>query len=412
MNIKNVVAIFIAILILLIVIGCTQTQPQNVAAIECYGTFDEFVAFPINFKRADDKPLPNYLSPWQFASERPAEMHVSHMQFARHHDNREEIWFVDRLEGNIVIYDIDKKSWKQFSGLIEETDLYVYDLFVTSNQTVWGRVHLPVNSTNTSQATVLSKLNEDNQTFEFLDELASIPFVNFDDYVRTSVFLDHEGIFWIAVSDDALYSFDTTRNELTTHIQLNDVNVGSIVRAIDGTVYLTNRAETKLIDPDSNIPEGKVLAFQVDQNQFVPVPLPHERWIRRFSRLAITENDQLWLDTLGYIEQDESWHNVHPFPDDLNFHESDLHWATPYIVLESSNNLLWLNKYPDAGTAWYDRDSSIGCVISEESSDVVEDSQGNVWMLVGRSLYSLDLSVLDQSLTEIKALIDFKIERP
>ena len=187
---------------------------------------------------------------------------------------RKEIWFVDRVEGNIVIYDINNKSWKQFSGLIEETDSYVDDLFVASNQTVWGRVIFPVNSTNPSQATVLSKFNEDNQTFEFVDELASIPFNNFDDYVRTRVFWDHEDIFWIAVSDDALYSFDTTRNELTTHIQLNDVNVGSIVRAIDGTVYLINMAQTILIDPDSTIPEGKVLEFHVGQNQFVSVPSP------------------------------------------------------------------------------------------------------------------------------------------
>ena len=143
-------------------------------------------------------------------------------------------------------------------------------------------------------------------------------------------------------------------------------------------------------------------------------PLPDERWIRRkrFNRLAITKNGQLWLDTLGYIEQDKSWHNVHPFPNDLNSHESDLHWATPYMVLESSNNLLWFNKSPDIGTAWYDRDSGIGCVISDQSTNVVEDSQGNVWIRVGGSLYSLDLSVLDQSLAEMKALIDFEIERP
>ena len=392
--------------------GCTPTQQHFVAAVECYGTFDEFVAFPIRFDMVNDKQLPNYLSPWQFASERPAEMHISQMQFARQHDNREEIWFVDRLEGNIVIYDIDKKSWKEFSGLIEETDLFVYDLFVTSNQTVWGRVNLPINSTNTSQATVLSKFNEDNQTFEFVDELASIPFISFEDYVHTEMFLDHEDIFWIAVSDDALYSFDTIRNELTTHIQLNAVNVGSIVRATDGIVYLNNLAATKLIDTDSTIPEGLVLEFQVDQNQFVPVPLPNEQWIRRFSRLAITENDQLWLDTLGYIEQDKTWHNVHPYPDDLNFHESDLHWTTPHVVFESSNNLLWFNKSPDAGTAWYDRDSGIGCVVSNQSTHVVEDSQGNVWIFVGGSLYSLDLSVIDQILTESKVLIDFEIKRP
>ena len=76
-------------LILLVGTGCTQTQQQDVAVIECYGTFDEFVAFPINYKMINDKPLPTYLSPWQFTSGAPAEIHIGSMQIARQHDNQE-----------------------------------------------------------------------------------------------------------------------------------------------------------------------------------------------------------------------------------------------------------------------------------------------------------------------------------
>jgi len=67
-------------------------------------------------------------------------------------------------------------------------------------------------------------------------------------------------------------------------------------------------------------------------------------------------------------------------------------FATPHLMLESSNGLLWYKKYLDMGinhegTAWYDPRTGQGCMFTNLAVNIIEDSKQQLWLVANGELY-------------------------
>ena len=69
--------------------------------------------------------------------------------------------------------------------------------------------------------------------------------------------------------------------------------------------------------------------------------------------------------------------------------------GTPEIMLESSNGVLWFDRFTDNsqvdGTAWYNPETGQGCMFTNLVSTIAEDANHTLWFVARERLYKLSL---------------------
>jgi hypothetical protein len=100
-----------------------------------------------------------------------------------------------------IIYQPDSRKWKTISADIGDTGLFVQNLFVTSDGSVWGKtvwdtVH---RHSDLKNVPVLSKFNENTQRFEFAKGILKVPFTQTYSLSLPwpNILLAKNNIFWI-----------------------------------------------------------------------------------------------------------------------------------------------------------------------------------------------------------------------
>jgi len=64
----------------------------------------------------------------------------------------------------------------------------------------------------------------------------------------------------------------------------------------------------------------------------------------------------------------------------------DYRWKSPKVVLESSDDRVWFQS-DENGMVWLDPDEEQWCWFTTEKSNIVEDAEGNLWMIADGKLY-------------------------
>jgi hypothetical protein len=106
------------------------------------------------------------------------------------------------------------------------------------------------------------------------------------------------------------------------------------------------------------------------------------------SGLLVDHTGQLWLGAIGYRDLEGNWNLMYrPYLNTYFDNLGQYMYAAPQILFESSDGKLWYNKYLDSagyaeGTAWYDPATDTGCMFTNQSTNVVEDDEQQVWMVV------------------------------
>lgn len=385
----------------------TSQEVDPLSKLECYKTFEEF-AFGGFDKQPVEKLLPT--DPWHIEAIMPKEFYGDfdvnvydwQVSLARLKDGIPEIWLTRRgLPQSdiplILIYRPTLNSWSQISGVIEGSDIFVKEIYLTNDGTVWGRNHWSQEYNNTpNQGPILSKYNENTNQFEFVSESPQIPFVNEERYLDTRVLLDRTDIFWIAIGSDGLYTYEPQINRTTKRAELQDLSVGVLSSASDGTIYFASGNEEQ--PQTNNLPfhlyEGMLMQFSPDTGEFTILEIPEEPWPIVGPPL-VTKADQLWLGSVGYKDLNENrWYLVHPnlsyYIEDTNY----LMWPpSPQVLLEDESGTLWfgLDTELKSGTAWFDLETGKGCMLTNLYANIVGDSQQQLWLFVEGKLYRYSL---------------------
>jgi hypothetical protein len=377
---------------------------------QCYKTFQEF-AYTLSDSDFPDKLLPT--DPWQIENSLPNQQAEGffvddiQVELARSVDGYQEIWLAkpadyteDKSKNAFAIYRPESQEWQEVSGKVGNTDIFVQDLFLTRDGTVWGKNtwSVPYNEEAIpNKGAVLSKFNQQTQRFEFVTGVPEIPFTYEQSFLMPEIVLDEQDIFWIFVQYDGLYRFDPAIQLTTKEEDLPDFNVNTSTLSSDGSIYLVNYDFRELASgkPSFRIYEGMLSQFIPSSGELVHLRIPDEPW-PSFSGMLMTQTGQLWLGAIGYRESNGTWHLIHPDPESYFEHVGDPSWPPPLLMLESSDGLLWFQKYLGAslrneGTAWYDPNTGEGCMFTNFPANIIEDSQHQLWMFADGKLYKYSL---------------------
>jgi hypothetical protein len=345
----------------------------------------------------DILPLP----PWQLEAELPSGYHGKSIQAetTRSGNGYQEIWLIDSFPYDpiVIVYHTELGSWEEISSYVGDTRLFVHELFVTADGSLWGSVmwNSVQNTPVVDSVPVLVRFNDDTRAFELEQNVLEVPISTGQDFRFPKTLLDEQDIFWILVDGDGIYSYDPAlqRTEKQADFPDNFV-VDTAALAPDGTIYIEHNQGW----PDLRLTEDAIFQFFPETGELVSLGAPDEKW-PVFLGMVVDHEGRLWLGAIGYREPSGDWHlTINNLREYLRHVDSShyRYWAAPRVMLESSTGVLWYQKYFDTlpsaeGTAWYDPETGRGCMFTNQPAFVIEDAVQRLWLAAGGNLYSYSL---------------------
>ena len=397
--------------------SCASGSVIQVHPMECIKSFHEFAYSGLepNLDGEVNKILPS--PPWQIEAKIPLQKTEGYWVFetqvvaSRSVGGKVEIWLVEdliptdessQLNTNIfLIYQPKSQSWEAVSADIGDSGLLAGDIFVTSDgsvwsKTVWDTIH---ERTVLEKVPVLSKFNENTRRFEFAKGVLKIPWTLFtyNFFPWPEIVLDNNGVFWIFAKNDGVYRYDPVAQRTEKQASLSGLNVTQAALSPDGSIYFEIFSE-KIYSKESffHLSDGMLFQFIPKTKEIVPLDILDEPW-PVFSGMLVDPMGRLWLGAIGYREPDGEWKRIHPDPQEYFKHAGDTYWATPTLMLESSDGVLWYRKFLDLdlraeGTAWYDPQTGEGCMFTNIAANIIEDSERQLWMVADGKLFKYQLT--------------------
>lgn len=388
----------------------TNDQNNELLSLKCYASFESFARKGVY----GDPEIPNFTqqillpsNPWILQASLPEDSNElwdpsREIQFIRSPSKNPvsevtEVWVsgaagISRSE-EIAIYSLETDNWRFVSKKVLDTNLFVDDIYLANDGTVWGRNRWDlIADTGANQGPILSRFSESTQQFELVSESLEVPIPLESAHRRIQIVVDSNDVFWIAVDGDALYTYEIKSKSLTRVIDLPLMFTYSMVVTSQGDVYFANR-NPNIIQEYGPYPElylGALMRFSSQKNEIETVSLPDEPW--PLKRFVIKEvGSQLWIDSIGYFDlESEEWHLL--FSDlSIYFSGGDPFWQSPQLLMKDSYNFYWFQLIDEttSGTAWYDITTGDGCMFTNVATNVVEDVQANLWVFVDGRIYKL-----------------------
>ena len=366
-----------------------------IAKGECLQSFSTF-AYQAPSNTISPQMTPS--SPWVFEAAHPLHEHKGQLNLgvsaARSINGHQEIWVLGGISEpgeqhttnvNITIYHPQSRTWEFIPSEVENTDTVVGGVYVAEEGTVWGW-SLAYQDSLLWGVPILSRFNESTRRFEFVERVLQIPLT------RDFHVLEHQGIFWIFVDYDGLYSYDPATATTQKWADLREFDVNYTALSPDGSIYFDQYRWRG----DFRLAGDELYQFFPETGEIVSVnlPAPEEEW-PRFAGLLVDHTGRLWLGSVGYRDVEGAWHLMHDPEEYFNIVDLGIISyvsAMPYPILESSDGIIWFQKNLDTGgkwegTAWYDPNTGEGCLITSLPTSIVEDSEQQLWMIADRKLF-------------------------
>ncbi|MDH3942588.1 MAG: hypothetical protein OEV06_00635 [Anaerolineae bacterium] len=384
----------------------------------CISDFDTFAYTVLYWGMGYDPGDYLPLEPWKIATDIPVDSYNppfdrAVVKLIRKVEGLDELWvkrfkyeFGAFSDGEYIgandiheyyIYQIDTGAWKVISAYIGDTGLYVDQIFMGNDGTIWGRnIGESTKNLTIEEVPLLSKYNESTSRFELLEGGMKflVTEVDRDFFDWPEVVLDDQEGFWIIVAGDGIYSYTPENNHLLKHEKIDLDQIGNLSLTSNKQLFVQGN------DYD-DYPDWSVYRFSIVSGEVSEVQLPADSW--PWGEIFVDHENNLWFGAVSYLSPGGGWNLLHP--DIEGFAEAGslgpLAWvarASPHIIFESSNGLMWFerdggwdwNTHSD-GTAWYDPETGAGCWFTTVTGGIAEDSSGTLWTVADGQLYKLDL---------------------
>ncbi len=410
----KVVSLFINLLLLVLFVeSCVGNISTQSNSMECIRSFREFAYYGADMSSRINTAPPS--APWGTETRIPLQTiegyRVSEIQVvaSRLVGGKEEIWLVQSLDSadeaipqstnSFLIYQVESKKWEVVSGDIENSGLFVNDLFVTRDGDVWGRtvwdtVH---GKTNLVKIPVISKFNESTRRFEFAKGGVEIPWTlfSYNFFPWPEIVLDSNDVFWVFVKNDGIYRFDPIAEATEKQADLSGINVIQTALSSDGNIYF-EAFDEKIYSEENffRITDKMLYKFDPKTKAIVSLGFPDKPW-PVFSGMVAGRDDKLWLGAIGYRDLNGDWVLIHPDPEAYFASAGDVYAAPPTLMMESSDGILWYKKSLDdvriSGMAWFNPNTREGCMFTNIVSNIIEDSDRQLWLAADGKLFKYQL---------------------
>lgn len=340
---------------------------------ECLPPLATF-AFPHGETNITPPPQKPVLPPseWNLVSPLPNfdKLAAYRLALISYNDQYSEIWVLTNNGQGLFQYRTDTKEWS-----VNKTN---YDsiaslLFPDNKGNVWSArkgYYGPFDA-----QPFLSRYDKGKEEF--------VPVYNNGDtwtLTISSVKVDNKGIFWLMVKNRNSYqllSFDPTTLKAKLHLESPDYG-SSLVISRDNKILFIDQKENDLIayTPDTE----KIDTYHI------PVAFGYAD-----ADLYLDSFERLWFNDLGWFDFSTStsrqWFTVVRSPIFIGFPEGigQWVWTRPTFLTESADGLLWFRSI--RGDGWLDTKTGTWCLFTTYDSNILQDSEHNLWMLADGKLY-------------------------
>jgi hypothetical protein len=208
------------------------------------------------------------------------------------------------------------------------------------------------------------ELNASN-FYELYPSTDMTPFLKYDENGRPSLSLEMD-------SEDSLYVTTVGNPELNSNL--------------DGVVYkILKTGEKELIT---------MFTSRVGFNEYP----------RAYADIRLDDNNNLWVSDYLWVDLNSKLDNNgnHYYPNRYVMYRSpvfitnkpnpafEIVWNTPSPQTSTPDGRIWYQSL--RGTAWFQPKTGEWCMFSSSQSNIVKDSDGNLWMVYDNALYMLPAS--------------------
>lgn len=415
------------VLFVFLLTSCNVINPIHLTATPallsgkaCIPPLDSFAFSLSGGERTGPKPY-DQLPPsdeWQFITAVPRASHqkvldngIATLDTIQTIEGKDAIWV--RITGEhtkLARYQINNNQWQDVDirpeNAQEELEIGVSPILATDkNNFVW----LPRNrgpSIGLEMNTpVLSVYNEKNGKFKTIltikDFLGAQSITQINRIDIADVQMDSKGNFWLILSfvfdgknqDYQLFSFSPSTHQLKrylTNLEYSYLNNASFVISPSDVIFLLDGEKNTLIQYSISNDKSKTINIpdQIILNSNQPNPN------MRSANLFLDSHQRLWIDDRGWLDLSPQgdWHIVIRSPIFIYYMyygSGTWSWLHPTFSRESIDGRLWYSSL--RGTGWVNPKTAEWCMFTTYPSNVVKDSDGNLWIIADGNLYKYSL---------------------
>jgi hypothetical protein len=235
---------------------------------------------------------------------------------------------------------------------------------------------------------LFSKFNKLTQKFEPVQTSITIPVGSYDKgglFHKSIVRLDSNRVFWIIVPEGSIYKYNPISGQINKEADIPSSHIISDFRfAADKSIYYYAFDEAG--KGTNYLPPMVLYHYIPEKKQFTQIYIPLEP--SGFPNILIDRQDRLWLGGSGWKESDNTWYQIlrsSVFITNSQEGGSEPRWKSPYVLIESSDGRLWFQS--DNGMTWLNPQKGEWCWFTTYQSNLVEDSDHNLWMIADGKLY-------------------------
>jgi hypothetical protein len=364
----------------------TQNTNNSNSADGCIAPLTNF-AYPVGDSNIPGPVQMEILPPnsWNLISTLPTHANKGYgnsiqSEIIRKNGNHDEFWLLPSDYSGIYVFNLKTKEWKQ----IEKGNDYlkISFLFLDNNNNVWAAKGL------NGKSALLLRFNDQSNKFDIITDPESLLINNVENLTIESVKIDSHGEFWMVVLNNdvpigprryLLYSF----NPLTLKVEKINLDyefIDTLAIDADNIIYLLNAKKGIVIGYDTQT--GTTNTYKV---------------LTKFDSsygfdLFYDNNDRLWISDIGWFDfsKDQKYPQWFEIVRPSIFMSYIVPvglwgWGNPTFTFEDSDGLLWFASRN--GTGWLDPSVGRWCIFTSFSSEVLRDSDTNLWMLINDSLY-------------------------
>jgi hypothetical protein len=369
----------------------TRESAQSETGDECVPSEAEF-DYPI--KPPDgSEASPQFAPPpseWKVQTSLPEYDPKATLQLIEHEPGYDVIWVISG--DKYLRFRTDTKQWSS-TLLSKDFGINVRSVFQDQSGQVWA-----FGSFFTPHDFYLRFLRlNDNGQFELVNS-PGIKAV-FGDILYQTPLVSKDGTFWMMVQDGlnqiALYSFDPNTGEAKPHLSGELKEFGwSIAMGQDGSIFLVRPKERDVVryHPDTGTSENIVAYDKLVNVNLTDFFYPY-LFVDRSGNLWI--GDYVWMDFKNLtLEGLPTWHQIIRSPVFIGRYANQnltFLWIRPRPMLQSSDGRIWFNGLA-AGLVWLDPQKGLWCKFTTIDSEILEDRDGNLWLLYDSNLYKYSIT--------------------
>jgi hypothetical protein len=396
--------------------SCTYSQPVITGTPSdnnCISPITS-LAYPVDgYGKSMQVDETNPLLPWQAEGGVPQPLSLNQLsynfiepQFVRTVGGATEIWLIstwsakdeDGFKHTVYFYQTNNKSWHEVPSIIEEVPAEIVHIYLGTDGTVWASASTEIGHAygyyghSNDTPFVFGVYNEEKGKFELLDFPQQVPLgpVDFDN-----------DKFWIFEKDGSIYDLNPRSLQITKYIdpRISELSKSmnlpqNFVSADDALAFMEDGSFYFLDDtPKYHTPQDITLFhFIPEKNTLEAVPsINRLEGGPPYSNLFVDRSENLWVSDFGWMDKAGDWYQLIRSPVFIStkVEATPILWEHPQIVLESSNGLLWFQS--TNGMISLDPQKGEWCWFTTYQSNIVEDSNHNLWMIADNKLYKLAL---------------------